>query len=849
MTLRLNGLVPRMNWSLYHYLLPAALVALVALLGVSRLVPRLSESHERRTPLEVVLLILFCTFGLVVIYGNFYRETLYFAYATGDAASDTVEQYIPFYVNLVDHVRDGSVSLWNWEYELGTNIPSYQSWFYDPFNIIVVGLTLLLGNQHLSLALVVSQSAKIMLSALLFDHLLTRYCETPLARILGSLVYAFTGMVVLYGQHYFMGGALPLFTATILAFELYLERPRPMRFLLATLVVAMQLCWSAYMAFMFLLAAAFYLLLRIPHVLPRFTLGSYLKTILSMFGPVICGIFLSCAVLVPYANFLLNETSRMGATEPLSERAVTMAKSFIDADWAILTLSKVVGSSLINTGSGNYMEIAPTACANAAGGSFEFILLGYSGGVFLLLGQFYHWLFTEAKLKDRVLVVIGSLLVVLYCCNFFLPSLFTMMVRLQYRSCFVLSLPFCAAMAVGFEKRVMTGTANGVIWVLTGILTLGILGWSLVMTMDGRLVCLSYLLATVAAMVMLYLVKTNERFANLALATMVAAIFAMQVADGFFATNLRLLAQGEWFPNSVENFHGNDTREALAYLRENDPTFYRIEKHYRMWSPFNDALVDHYPSVSAYNSTADGDVEDFYSQLWDEAIFKRAVYSQGFRQDRDRPDILSLLNVKYILADKELDYDWCTLYEQVGSVGIYLNTNNPSLATVHQRVVAESEADALPDAAARRELLKDSVIVPDDIAASWTSEGGNVEGTVVSDFTAQDDTHLSGQIAVKAPSVVCLCIPHTGTWKITVDGREVETFRADYGFYGFELDTGTHQIAASYHLAGLPLGIGLSVVGLLFTIIGCVGLARNEVSAPQIERGAASSGATGRHAA
>ena len=827
-----------MNWSLYHYLAPAALVALVALFVVSRLIPRLSESHEHRTPLEVTLLVLFCAFGLGVIYFNHYREIQYFAFPTGDAASDTIEQYIPFYVNLIDHVREGKVALWNWEYELGTNIPSYQSWFYDPFNIIVVGLTLLLGNAHLSLALVTAQSAKILLSALLFDHLLTRYCETPLARILGSLVYAFTGMVVLQGQHYFLGGALPFFTATILVFELFLERPRPLSFLVTTLVVALQLCWSAYMAFMFLLAAALYLLLRIAHVEENLTVGSYLKAIGRLFVPVICGALLAGVILVPYANFLLNETSRMGATEPLSSRALTAAKTFIDADWAMLLLSKTIGSGLIDSGSGTYVELAPMAAESGVGGSFEFILLGYSGGVFLLLGQFYHWLFTEARLKDRILVVLGSILVVLYCCNFFLPSLFTMLVRLQYRSCFVVSLPFCAAMAVGFEKRMLDGSANGVITVLTGMFTLGILAWSLVMTDNGRLVCLAFMLGTVAALVMVYVLKTSERWHNLALATMVAAIFAMQVVDGFFCTNLRLQPIGEWFPNSVENYHGGDTRAALAYLHENDPSFYRIEKHFRMWSPFNDALVDHYPSVSAYNSTADGDVEDFYHLLWDEAIFKRAAYCQGFRQDHDRPDILALLDVKYILSDKDLSYSWCELYEQVGTVRIYRNTQASSLATVHQKVVAESVADALPDAAARRELLRDAVIVPDKVAGAWGAGSEQpAQGTEVSDFTASDDTHLAGSITVEDTSVVCLAVPHTGTWEITVDGTKVETFRANYGFYGFTLEPGAHTIEAEYHLAGLIPGIALTVVGALLTVVACVLFGRHEGRAPQIARG------------
>ena len=81
-------------------------------------------------------------------------------------------------------------------------------------------LSLLLGQERLSLVLVIAQGLKMLLCGLLFDHVLTFYCKRPLSRIVGSVLYSFCGFLLLWGQHYWIGASIVMATLMMLMLEL-----------------------------------------------------------------------------------------------------------------------------------------------------------------------------------------------------------------------------------------------------------------------------------------------------------------------------------------------------------------------------------------------------------------------------------------------------------------------------------------------------------------------------------------------------------------------------------------------------------------------------------------------------
>lgn len=816
-----------MVWSNYKYLAVVLLAALATFYAMYHRYRYLNSTSKSRTKDELVFLGVISALGLAAIYWRLYAQKVGFCFGPGDTGTDTIEQYVPFYTNLVENIRSGNFDIWSFEYGLGVNLPSYQTWLYDPFNLIFIPLGLLLGTGHLSLALVITQSVRILLSVYLFDHLLTRFCENPLARLVASLLYGFSSYLLLLGQNFFLGSMLPMLTLVVLCYELYLEKQSVPAFLRVTVSVAVILLWSAYISFMVLLFAAIYLLLRIFATRKEEKPLGILQLILKMALPVVCGAFLSCVLFIPYAHFLLQETSRTSSGSSMGDKVVG-SLGLVNLDWVPAIFSRLFGGSLLNNGSNTTAGIVSDLGEVGYTGSFpyEFIQLGFSCGILLLLSQFFHWAATELDKRGKILVGISTLLVLLYCFGQFLPTLFTGMVRFQYRSSGMLGIPVCIAVAIALEKRILPGKAAVASLIIAAVLSFAVLGWSLFNAASGKLPSAVFVLLVVVGLACLIAACKLPNFAQLLNLVFMGTLVASSFFDGFYCTNNRNLLSIESFPHSFASPADANTDGALEYVRGLDNDMYRIDKTYCDHFLASDSWIEHYDGASAYNSTLDADLLDFYDQLWPEAECSWAYYTQMFSND-PAPDasVLNLIGLRYVFSYGEMTNDWATLSQKVGPLYVYRVEGSDGFASVRGNVVSESEAKALPDAASRRKLLADSVIVPDDIATAYADKLG---ASNVSAYMEKANEHeLTGAFEGDADGAVVVPVPYTGTWDVTVDGQPVESFRADYGFVGFILPSGSHEVTVTYRTEGQGMGIALSLVGIVVTALCCFFLSRS----------------------
>lgn len=856
-----------MNWSEHLYLVVPLIGAAALLVTLPRLIPRLSQPTPRRDRLEAAVLGAVVALGLVAVYGSFYLGSSYFAYS--DVGSDTMEQYVPYYLNLIRGVTEGTVGPWNFEYGLGTSFMSYQSWTLDPFNLVLIPLGIALGTSRLALALVIVQSLKVVICAYLADHLLTYYCSTPLARILGASLLSFGGYLMLWGQHYWIGSIYVMALLMLLLLELLRERWTVPRFAGLVAGTAASVVMSTYSGFMIMLFSAIYAALRVAH----FTQGKGLRGFAASFGrlalPVICGLLVSAVTLVPYATLMLGESTRVtGGDGSALSRAAEYATSFVPLGWIPMILSRLLGNSLVSSGEAIPADVmAPTEQFPYVN-VYEVVVIGVTGASLILLALFAWWALRRASRRDRALIGVAAALVVLYCVNFFLPTLFNALVNPKYRSSFAVAIPLCLAMAVAWERVVMRREASPRVVLPAYALTVVVLVWSLLNTVNGRALCLFYLVATTALCATLLVAGTaapdgaspaRERLLPLMTALSCALVVSMAIADGFITTNARGVCTEEDFPLASEDGAASDTAQALAYLRESDPTLWRVEKTYDDWTSLDDSLVQGYRGVSSYNSTLDSDIEEFYEKLWPNALVGDVAY-QAFMSDPLHPELHDILGVKYVLSREELDWAGLTLETKVGDVLVYRNQSVSGIATVREGVVTESVADALGSDEARRQLLSGCAIVPDEKGSVLsTAEWGQVDlveeferfagmapleelavtlpygmtisealelnpGYVPSSMAYLEQTggsSMSGAVFTDAPAVVCLSVPNTAGWKVLVDGEEVETFRTNYGFVGFAVSAGTHSIEASFEPQGVAVGLGLAAAGLLLAAASC----------------------------
>lgn len=813
-----------MAWSEYRYLAVVLVAALLVLYWVYRRLDALRAQSCRRTTDEVLLIGLASAVGLSAIYGRLYAERVGFAFGDGavgsylDVGADLIDLYVPFYRNLVDRVCTGAFGAWDFQYGLGVNLPSYQSWLFDPFNLLLLPLTIALGTDHLSLALTLTQSARIVLSAYLFDHLLTRFCKMPLARAAASLIYAFSSFLMLLGEHFFLGSIFPMLTLTVLCYELYLEEQGVRSFLCVTASVAAVLSWSAYSAWMVLLFCAIYLLLRMFYLLEGRGIAAFFRTLLLMCLPVMCGVLLSGALLIPYVIFLTQETARISSDVTMTDKVVAYS-GFVNADWIPAILSRLLGGSLINNGSSTQRMVSDLGEFSFGGiFSHEFIQLGYSCAALIFLSQFAHWVVSEVRGRTRVLIAAAAVLVLLYCFGQFLPTLFNAMVCFRYRSSAIISVPVCIAIAIAIEKRVACGKTSTALLIVASVATLGVLAWSMVHAATGRMPSAVFAVCTVVAFAVLVVARNPRKpsaLGNAATVVFLGVVLATTFFDGFYCMNNRALLPISVFPDSESPSGDWDTRKSLSALKSSDVSMYRVEKTYHDHPVASDSLLQYYASASQYNSTLDADLLDFYDKLWPEAMLTR--FTQLFSLDPGvDPSVLNLLGVRYVLTRDALDLPWMSLIADSDGVLTYEVAGSGSFLTVRSSIVSESDADALGSAEERRALLSDAVIVPNDVAKAYE---GKLGGSGVCSSVAQSGAgELSGTVSVDGAAVACLPVPHTGTWHVYIDGEEVETFRADYGFVGFFVEPGEHEFTAAYQTEGASTGAMLSAGGVAGTV-------------------------------
>lgn len=829
-----------MDWSRYAYLLGALVMAAAVLALSVRSMPGLTTPSRKKTRSELVLLGLVVALGLLVVYGRFYAGDLLFSYT--DVGSDTSEQYVPYYLSLLRSIREGTLGTWSFDYGLGSSFMSYQSWTLDPFNLVLVPLCLVLGDSFLGIALVIVQSLKVVSCAYLFDHLLTSYCEQPLSRVLGASLFSFCGFLMLWGQHYWLGTVLVMTVTLLVALEALMARWSVPRFLAVMVMTALCVLMSTYSGFMIMLFAAVYALLRVIATAPEPGAGSVALRYLGLAAPVVCGLLVSMITVVPYASLLLGESSRVGGEGSSTfSSAAGYLTSFVPLRWVPAILSRLLGSGLICTVSDIPAELVPPTEDFAYVNVYEFIQLGFSVGAIILLGQFAHWVATEARVRIKIVATVAAALCLLYCFNFFLPALSNVFVDPKYRSSFTIAIPVCLAMSVGWEKRVACGRIAKAPLAACSAITLAVLAWSLVGTVDGRAECLVFLAAAVVLTGALLVPTGDDRVRAALLALACACLVGTSVVDAFFVTNRRSASTSETFPGASAQSADGDTLEALAWLEEQDPTLWRVEKLYTDWTRLNDALVQGYAGVSSYNSTLDSDVIDFYRALWPNMLVGDTAY-QEYLNDPDHVSLLRILGVKYLLAHDVLPFVWATQIAQFGDVYVYQVQGAQSILSVRTGAISEGSVSDM-DPQRKESLLSASAIVPDDVAAApseapasdgdYTYDGNTVpgpDGQIVyepfADVTLSGSSSITGTFsAVADSSVLCLAVPNTAGWKVYVDGAEVETFRVNYGFLGCVVSAGTHTIEARFEPVNLGHGVALAATGALlaatFCVIGC----------------------------
>lgn len=769
-----------------------------------------------------------------------------------DIGSDTWQQYIMNYTSIVNHLRDGSFSLWDFNNGLGINQFNFN--LFDPFLMLLYGVGVVLGPAHMLLYINVIQILKIMVAAFAFYWFLSQFSFSVLSKMITSYAYALNGFLLVWGQHYQFGTVVIYFPLMLLFCEKFIQKKKGK----ALFPVMVFLCgiYSVYFTYMCLAATGLYLLFRIL-MLDGLTWKERIQRFLLGCAEMIMGVGMSLVVFLPMAEVLLDVSSRLesdgtGLLDFLRQCFTPYSRKFY------LSMLKRMFSSNLQNGYGlakgpqqyvmNYYEDPVLFCSTLA--------------VFLNV-QFLAVLRKAdmTKRAKRVLYGVAALILV----GTALPvggTVFNYFTLPTQRYTFVLMTVFLLLMAWMWDYMRKGGKLNLVLILAVTAL----MGWAywcgyeqagfqeyrtniLILTVTG-------ILTAVCLTLLCFLKDTQIR--NVILGVMGVVLVVNVVSEGGTNYQNRVTMKKTDVPAEVmvqetqryEEMRTSDDKEikyraeiekpqdffremyrvdladCLNYLKENDPTFYRVEKDYISGTVSMDSSGQGYLGISTYNSVMNGNVKEFVETCYPELFFADHNH-YTFWNNVDDNWLAAFLGVKYILSGNgEPDETKYKLLDQVGSLYIHENVLDAQTAHFYTQDISEESLKELCTEENREELLGEAIALEDGTEIGDASEIQTLkseeqetaeQNSSVTLDAPQKDSVVTGSVHAEADGYALFMIPYEKGWSLTIDGEKAELLRGDIGFLACEVPEGDHTILLTFEAPGLKAGtIGSVLFWILF---------------------------------
>lgn len=769
-----------------------------------------------------------------------------------DIGSDTWQQYIMNYTSIVNHLRDGSFSLWDFNNGLGINQFNFN--LFDPFLMLLYGVGVVLGPAHMLLYINVIQILKIMVAAFAFYWFLSQFSFSVLSKMITSYAYALNGFLLVWGQHYQFGTVVIYFPLMLLFCEKFIQKKKGK----ALFPVMVFLCgiYSVYFTYMCLAATGLYLLFRIL-MLDGLTWKERIQRFLLGCAEMIMGVGMSLVVFLPMAEVLLDVSSRLesdgtGLLDFLRQCFTSYSRKFY------LSMLKRMFSSNLQNGYGlakgpqqyvmNYYEDPVLFCSTLA--------------VFLNV-QFLAVLRKAdmTKRAKRVLYGVAALILV----GTALPvggTVFNYFTLPTQRYTFVLMTVFLLLMAWMWDYMRKGGKLNLVLILAVTAL----MGWAywcgyeqagfqeyrtniLILTVTG-------ILTAVCLTLLCFLKDTQIR--NVILGVMGVVLVVNVVSEGGTNYQNRVTMKKTDVPAEVmvqetqryEEMRTSDDKEikyraeiekpqdffremyrvdladCLNYLKENDPTFYRVEKDYISGTVSMDSSGQGYRGISTYNSVMNGNVKEFVETCYPELFFADHNH-YTFWNNVDDNWLAAFLGVKYILSGNgEPDETKYKLLDQVGSLYIHENVLDAQTAHFYTQDISEESLKELCTEENREELLGEAIALEDGTEIGDASEIQTLkseeqetaeQNSSVTLDAPQKDSVVTGSVHAEADGYALFMIPYEKGWSLTIDGEKAELLRGDIGFLACEVPEGDHTILLTFEAPGLKAGtIGSVLFWILF---------------------------------
>lgn len=740
--------------------------------------------------------------SLLFIFKDFILAKIYYMY--GDAGSDTIDQYFPYYINEILGIKNGNLSVWNFNYGLGTSIFNTCLWTFDIFAILLVLESLIFGVCKAHYLLVWMQIFKIIVIYILSKKYMSYFLKNKFALCLASYLSAMNGYIFLWGQHYFFGTAYFYMILMLCVIEYFLAEKNKKSIIYLALSTASVLIFGYYIAYMVLLVSAIYFIFRYLYITEKVKIKEMCKDFGKCIHGVVTGILLSGIVLLPACYHIITTSSRLYSKgNNIILKLFNAFTSSFNFEYINIRLSRLISNNINEykmLQTGKYYELPQLFCT-------IFIIF------FLIQWIIYDFKKSKTK-KDYTFFALKIVTLYFLIFNNLSGLILNGFVEPKYRYTYVI-LPFLALIVgIVWEKVIIKNKIN--IWglLLSAILTFGIF-YSSVKKVSGTgispIITYGALLFLIIGFLALLLINRKNKYANIFIYCFLAIVLVNTCFDDFITTKYRKFVIANSYTLTWDDQFNltNDTGKAINFIKENDKSFYRIEKNYIDFSLLGDTFIEQTSSVIWYNSTINPVIDAFYKNIYPNA-YKGSFKGFSLEDDSDL-QALYLTNSKYILSKQPLDVKNLEEINKIGEVYIYKNINTNSIAKWYNKTIREDEYIGLSKEEKSEKLYNYAVVNEElDIA-----ENSNA---IVSEFNLVSQTKVSGEVTADNSGLLMVAIPNEEGWNAYIDNNLVEAYKVDYGFIGIVVPEGKHEIEIRYDTPKMKEGIILSLIGLVSLI-------------------------------
>ena len=643
-----------------------------------------------------------------------------------DAGSDTRQQYLMQYATIVNHIKDGNFSFWDFNNGFGTSMLALN--LFNPFLMLVYLAGVILGVGHIPGVLVFVILLEIFLAQLFCYLFLDCFSFSEGSKIIASYIYGLSGYLLVWGQHYQFGAFVVFLPLLLFLLERAIRRGKFS--LTLPLLVAVMVCSSVYMSYMSLMIGGCYLLYRM--VVSDQARGVRVRKFFLHCASILLGIGIGMVIFLPTAYYLFTISSRLDSDASfltrIGEYLTPYSLEFYKTAFLRLFSTTFQGIQDYN-GYSNFYE-APVLFFSAL-----FVLLGF------------QYLFTvhrqETSRKAKVMQYLAVLFFAVCMFTRIGASAFNAFAYPFSRHSFVF-LPFFALMtAFTLDQLWLRRKISKTGFVLSCLCTAAAhylaLGEVTEALLHRNVILMCILAFVMAAALLPGFLKKGAKWRRAGISLLISALGISLCLEGWTCFNDR-----DTLTTTDASYWGGlydpNVAKALDYLKSTDPSFYRVEKDYYSGSYCMDGLAQNYRGISTYNSTPNRFIQEFIDLVTPNLPIM-AEHEYTWRQIGYYSGHSTLFGIKYVLSkNPDLQLDGFSLLEQFGDIYIYQNSAVESAARFY---VSAGDDRVLSDAYGSLELerlLLENVLLDkenDALTEEMTGEEMKSQETLRSDYALE----------------------------------------------------------------------------------------------------------------